>query len=166
MPWFRTFLWIGTISLMIVLGAKSFSLRSKQVDTVEAFEMANYAEAKKILQSWNDAAVKHTVTNSIKLDYLFITFYVLLMLNCSSHQMNKERNLILNNLLRFNIALSIDTGILDIAENIIMMHNIRSIDEYFPTAVISIMKFTFAGWIIVVWLVSVGKGALSRKAYA
>ena|GEM_PF-4420234 len=166
MPWFRTLLWIGTISLMIVLSVKSFRLRSTHVSTVEAFEMADQTEAKEILQSWNDASVEHSVINSIKLDYLFIGFYVLLMINYSNHQMNKERNLILNNLLRFNIALSIDTGILDIAENIIMMHNIRSIDEYFPTAVISIMKFTFAGWIIVVWLVSVGKGALSRKAYA
>jgi len=166
MPWFRTFLWIGTIFLMIVLGAKSFSLKSKQVSTVEAFEMASRSEAVAMLQSWKDVSVTHIVVTSIKLDYLFVAFYVLLMLNCSSHQMNKERNLILNNLLRFNIALSIVTGILDIVENVIMMHNINSIDEFFPTVVISILKFAFAGWIIIVWLVSVGKGALSRKAYA
>jgi len=166
MPWFRTLLWIGTISLMIVLVVKSFNLRSKNVPTVEAFEMASRSEAEAILQSWNDVSVMHTVTSSIKLDYLFIAFYVLLMLNCSNHQMNKERNLILNNLLRFNIALSIDTGILDIVENVIMMHNIRSIDEYFPTVVISVLKFAFAGWIIVVWLISVVKGVFTRTAYA
>ena len=166
MPWFRTFLWIGTIFLMIVLGAKSFSLRSKQVSTVEAFEMASRSEAVAMLQSWKDASVTHIVVTSIKLDYLFVAFYVLLMLNCSNHQMNKERNLILNNLLRFNIALSIDTGILDIVENVIMMHNIRSIDEYFPTVVISVLKFALAGWIIVVWLFSVVKGVFTRTAYA
>ena len=165
MPWFRTLLWIGTISLMIVLGAKSFSLRSKQVYTVEAFEMASRSEAETMLQSWNGVSVMHTVITSIKLDYLFIVFYVLLMINCSNHQMNRERNLILNNLLRFNIALSIDTGILDIAENVIMMHNIRSIDDYFPTMWISTLKFIFAGWIIVVWVVSVLKGFFTRTAY-
>ena len=166
MPWFRTLLWIGTISLMIALGVKSYRLRSAHVATVEAFEMSSRPEAEEIILSWGDPSVKRTVITSIKLDYLFIAFYVLLMLNCSNHQMNLERNLILNNLLRFNIALSIDTGILDIAENVIMMHNIRSIDDYIPTMVISILKFTFAGWIIVVWLVSVVKGAMNRKAYA
>ena len=166
MPWFKTFLWIGTISLMIVLGVKSFSLRSEHVATVEEFEMASRSEAEAILQSWNDISVMRTVITSIKLDYLFLAFYVLLMINCSNHQMNKERNLILNNLLRLNIALSIGTGILDIAENVIMMHNIRSIDEYFPTVVISIMKFAFAGWIIVVWFISVVKGVVTRRVYA
>jgi hypothetical protein len=119
-----------------------------------------------MLQAWDNASVKRVVVSSIKLDYLLIAFYVFLMINCSNHQMNKERNLILNNLLRFNIALSIDTGILDIAENVIMMRNIRSINEFFPSVVISIVKFPFAGWIILVWLVSMGKSALSRKAYA
>ena len=166
MPWFRTFLWIGTISLMIMLGVKSFRLRSENIATVETFEMASRPEAEAILQSWDNSSVKHIVVTSIKLDYLFIAFYVLLMINCSNHQMNKERNLILNNLLRFNIALAIDTGILDIVENIIMMHNIRDIDDFFPTAVISIIKFAFAGWIIVVWLISVVKGVFTRRAYA
>ena len=164
MPWFRIFLWIGTISLMIILGVKSFRLRSENVATVEAFEMASRSEAESILQAWDNSSVKHMVVTSIKLDYLFIAFYVLLMINCSNHQMNKERNLILNNLLRFNIALSIDTGILDVAENVIMMHNIRDIDNYIPTVLISILKFTFAGWIIVVWMVSVLNVALNRKA--
>jgi hypothetical protein len=166
MPWFRTLLWIGTISLMIVLSIKSFRLRSANVPSVEAFEMSDHTEAKEILQSWSDASVKHIVTTSIKLDYLFIVFYVLLMINCSNRQMNIERNLILNNLLRFNIALAIDTGILDIAENIIMMHNIRSIGDFIPSAWIATFKFIFAGWIIVVWLVSVLTGAVRRKIYA
>ena len=166
MPWFRTLLWIGTISLMIMLGIKSYRLRSEQVATVEAFEMANRSEAEAMLQSWNGASVEHNVITTIKLDYLFIAFYVLLMINCSNHQMNKERNLILNNLLRFNIALSIDTGMLDIAENVIMMHNIRDIDHYIPTVLISILKFAFAGWIIIIWVVSLVKVAVRRKAYA
>lgn len=166
MPWFKTLLWVGSISLMVVLSIKSFRLRWAHVATVVAFEMAGRTEAKEILQSWNDASVKHIVITSIKLDYLFIVFYVLLMINCSNRQMNMERNLILNNLLRFNIALAIDTGILDIAENIIMMHNIRSIGDFIPSAWIATFKFIFAGWIIVVWLVSVLTGAVRRKIYA
>jgi hypothetical protein len=166
MPWFRTLLWIGTISLALVLGVESFRLRSMHVATVEAFEMANHTEAREMVQSWSDASVKHTVITGIKLDYLFIVFYVLLMINCSNHQMNQERNLILNNLLRFNIALAVDTGILDIAENVIMMNNIRSIDDHIPTVLISKLKLIFAGWIIVVWVVSLLKGVIRRRAFA
>ena len=165
MPWFRTLLWIGTIFLMIVLGIKSYHLRSAQVATVEAFEMAGKDEATEILRSWTEKQILYTVKSSIRLDYLFIVFYVLLMINCSNHQMNLEQNLALNSLLRFSIPLAIDTGILDVAENLIMMHNIRSIDEFFPTALIATVKFVFAAWIVLVWLISVVKAALMHRSY-
>ena len=152
--------------MMIVLSAKSYRLVNLGVERVEAFEFASAAEAKDMVQSWEDASALRTVISSIKLDYLFIAFYVLLMINCSNHRMNLERNLILNNLLRFNIALAIDTGGLDIAENVIMMHNIRSVDDHISTVIIATLKFVFAGWIIVVWVVSVLKSAAMRKAYA
>jgi hypothetical protein len=165
MPWFRTLLWIGTIFLMIVLGIKSYQLRSAQVATVEAFEMAGKDEATEILRSWTENQGLYTVKSSIRLDYLFIVFYVLLMINCSNHQMNLEQNLALNNLLRFSILLAVNTGILDVAENLIMMHNIRSIDDFFPTALIATLKFVFAGWIVLVWLISVVKARIVRRSY-
>ena len=165
MPWFRVLLWIGTIFLMIVLGIKSYHLRSAQVATVEAFEFANKDEAIGIVQSWIDQEVLYTVKSSIRLDYLFIVFYVLLMINCSNHQMNVEQNLALNNLLRFSIPLAVDTGILDLAENLIMMDNIRSIEDFFPTALIATLKFVFAGWIVLVWLISVVKAVTMRRSY-
>src|SRR5688572_6051911 len=165
MPWFRTLLWIGTIFLMIVLGIKSCQLRSAQVATVEAFEMAGKDEATEILRSWTEKQVLHTVKSSIRLDYLFIVFYVLLMINCSNHQMNIEQNLALNNLLRFSIPLAVDTGILDVAENLIMMHNIRAISDFFPTALIATLKFVFAGWIVLVWLISVIKARIIRGSF-
>jgi len=163
MPWFRTLLWIGTIFLMIVLGVKAYHLRSAQVATVEAFEMAGKDEASEILRSWTEKEVLYTVKSSIRLDYLFIVFYVLLMINCSNHQMNLEQNLAMNNLLRFSIPLAVDTGILDVAENLIMMHNIRSIEDFFPTALIATVKFVFAAWIVVVWLISIVKPGVMRK---
>ena len=157
MPWFRRLLWIGTFILMIVLTIKSFHLRSANVPTIEAFELADRANAISIVQSWDDPVVKHIAVSSIKLDFLFIAFYVLLMINCSNHQMNKERNLVLNNLLRFNIALAFVTCVLDVSENLIMLNNIESINDFFPTRLIALLKFLFAGWIVVVWAVSVFK---------
>jgi hypothetical protein len=131
MPWFRTLLWIGTISMIVIIGFKTLHLRSVGVPTVEAFEFAGAEKAKEIVQSWVDASVKHTAVSSIKLDFLFIVCYVLLMINCSNHQMNKERNLVLNNLLRFNIALAVVTFVLDVSENLIMLNNIRSMNDFF-----------------------------------
>jgi len=157
MPWFRGLLWIGTILLIIVLGMKSYRLRSANVYTVEAFEFANKEKAKEIIEEWKTAGLLHTAKSSILLDYVFMAFYVLLMINCSNHQMNLEHNLVLNNLLRFNIPLAVDTGILDFAENSIMLNNIRSVDDYFPTALIATLKFVFAGWIVVVWIFAVVK---------
>ncbi|HMG89319.1 MAG TPA: hypothetical protein VK589_04645 [Chryseolinea sp.] len=157
MPWFRGLLWIGTIILMVVLGMKCYHLRSAQVATVEAFEFANKQEAPAIIRSWEDKKVMYTVKSSIWLDYAFLVFYVLLMINCSNHQMNREQNRVLNNLLRLNIPLAVASGALDFAENSIMLHNIRSIEDYFPTALISTLKFALAGWIVVVWIFAVIK---------
>jgi hypothetical protein len=130
------------------------------------FEFADEATARNMLQSWEQAKVMHTVISSINVDYVFILFYVLLMINVSNHQMNVEPGLMLNNFLRLNIPLAIDTGILDIAENMIMMHNIRSIDYFFPSTVVAVIKFAFAAWIILVWLASVARGAFRQKTYA
>jgi hypothetical protein len=165
MPWFKALLWIGTIFLLVVLGIKSYHLRSAQVATVEAFEFANKDEAIGIVQSWESRYVLYTAKSSIHLDFLFIAFYVLLMINCSNHQMNLEQNLALNNLLRLSIPLAVVTGLLDLAENLIMMHNIRSIVDFFPTALIASLKFVFAAWIILVWLISVVKAATMRRSY-
>lgn len=166
MPWFRTFLWIGTIFLMIVLGSRMFRLMEMEVATVECFEMSDRMEGERILHEWTTMGAMDTVVNSIKIDFLFMVFYVLLMINCSNHQMNLEPNLVLNNLLRLNIVLAIVLGVLDLAENLILLHNIRSMNEYIPTVVISTFKFAFFGWIVLVWIISLLKKKMRRRAYA
>ena len=166
MPWFKTLLWIGTIVLVIVLGVKTYRLSSMDVATVECFEMANRVKAEKILNEWTQTGAIRVATNSIKIDFVFILFYVLLMINCSNHQMNLEPNLTLNNLLRLNIALAVDVDILDFAENLILLNNISSINDFFPTVVISVLKFVIAGWIVLVLLVSVLKKRMVRRQYA
>ena len=147
---------------MIVLLMKANHLRSMQVATVEVFEFADKQDAKTIVEAWRDKGVMYTVKSSILMDYAFLICYVLLMINCSNHQMNVERDLVLNNLLRLNIPLAVGTGILDVAENSIMLNNIRSLDDFFPTAMISTVKFVLAGWIFVVWIVSVVKRRFVR----
>ena len=157
MPWFRWLLWIGTITLFLTLGMKAYHLWSARTPTVECFEFSNKQDAIDTVMLWDQKNVMYTVKSSIWLDYAFLVCYVLLMINLSNHQMNLEKNLFLNSLLRLNIPLAAVTGVLDFSENSIMLNNIRSPEDHFPTALIATLKFVLVGWIIIVWVISMVK---------
>ena len=112
MPWFRTLLWIGTIFLDDrTWYRKRIAFCNAHVATVEAFEFANKGKAKEYRGVSGEATgLLHTAKSNIRLDYVFMVFYVLLMINCSNHQMNLEQTLVLNNLLRFSIPLAARYG--------------------------------------------------------
>ena len=154
MPWFRWLLWIGTFVLFFTLGMKAYHLWSADTPTIECFEFSNKQDAADTVKLWEQKNLMYTVKSSIWLDYAFLIFYVLLMINQSNHQMNVEKNLVLNSLLRLNIPLAAIAGVLDVAENSIMLNNIRSPEDHFPTALIAAVKFVLVGWIIIVWVIS------------
>ncbi|HEY5747156.1 MAG TPA: hypothetical protein VIU12_13830 [Chryseolinea sp.] len=160
MPWFRVILWIGSVSLAILLYQKSDNFRKADLPTISEFEFARRDAAAIIHFSWRENSLLNTVREITIYDFIFILFYVLLIMNCSSKRMNLERNLILNNLLRFNIALAVVTGLLDVAENVILIRNLDFTDHISSTWV-TILKFVFAGWIIFVWAVAVIKHRIS-----
>jgi hypothetical protein len=152
MIWTRILLWIGTIAMMVVLFQMSSPLREAGVASVEHFEMSQRTEAVSILNAWTDHKLIDIVRSVIYADYIFILFYVPLMIVCSRDQLKIETNGFLCMLLMLNTPLAILTGILDVIENQLMINNINDINNHISTKTISIVKFTAAGLVILVWL--------------
>ncbi len=148
----RIALWIGTVAMMVVLFLLSSPLRDAGVASIEVLEMAGKTKATEIVTSWQKNNLVDTALRVIYADYLFILFYVPLMIVSSRDQVKVETNGVLCMLLILNTPLALLTGVLDVAENLIMTRNIMNIGSYFPTVIISIIKFAAAGWVILAWL--------------
>jgi hypothetical protein len=150
--WARVALWIGTIAMMIVLFLMTSPLRDAGVASIEVLEMAGKTKATEIVTSWQQNGLVDTALRAIYVDYLFILFYVPLMIVASRDQFKIETNGLMCMLLMLNTPLAVLTGVLDVIENLIMTHNIMDIDEHISTMIISIVKFSAAGWVILVWI--------------
>lgn len=158
----KTFLWAGTIFLIVIMGFYSQRFRKAEVKGIVALEFADTTEGTAIIQSWNDKGLISTAKRVTYIDFIFLAFYSLLMMRCSSDQMNLEKNVALNNLLRFNLLLAVLTGLLDIAENFILLHNINESAPYIQSFYLTLPKFIFAGWIILVWVVAIVGSRIRR----
>jgi hypothetical protein len=150
--WLRLVLWIGTVTIMVILFQLSAPLREAGVASVEVFEMAGKSEAVEIIASWKKVNLVDTVLRVIYVDYLFILFYVPLMIISSRDQLKLETNGLLCMLLMLSTPFAILTGVLDVIENLIMSKNIMANGNHTSTVVISVIKFVAAGWVVLLWL--------------
>ena len=158
MPWFRNLLWFATMAMIVILYIKSWPLQEHCFWFLELDE----TKAKAIYDSWSAEQLKRAQA-IITLDNIFIVFYVLLMINCSNYQMNLESNLLLNNLLRASMPLSVVAGVVDAVENYILRQNIEQIEPHINLTVITTIKFILVIWIVALWFfVKVTRGIRNR----
>ncbi|MES2418408.1 MAG: hypothetical protein V4541_09485 [Bacteroidota bacterium] len=137
---------------------------------IVSLEFANADMGNTILTIYNkvrygDTTLLEVAKGNLQLDFLFIMLYVPLMMMLSNIQMQREKWTPLNELLRLNLLLAMLAGGLDVAENIRLLHNMHHIGEsglYWGTLWLALPKFALAGWIVLVWLVSVVKGQMLR----
>jgi hypothetical protein len=140
---------------------------------IVALEFANATKGNAILTTYRnipygDTTLLEVAKHNLQLDFLFILLYVTLMLMLSNAQMQREKWPPLNEMLRLNLLLAVAAGGLDIAENIRLLHNLHHIGNpglYWETYWLALPKFILAGWIVLVWLVSVVKRGILRRAY-
>jgi hypothetical protein len=165
----KLFTWTGTIIFFVILAvySKRFDKAEPPARGIYALETASRNEGKAILLSWQqDEASLAAVAKRITIyDFFFLVFYVSLLIMLSNNQMYRETWLPLNSLLRFSIPLAIITGLLDVTENILLLYNLRDWQPdqpYVQSFWITLPKFIFAGWIILVWLVSAIKGLVKK----
>jgi hypothetical protein len=174
MKFIRTIGWLSFALSLAVMTWLQVSINTCATPSLDimALELANREEGKFLLSQWAELKTCHNTTllaeadRIIRWDFVFIVGYICVLIIVSYLQMQKEPRARLNNLLRLNFPLAIITGLLDATENLFLLYNMLSWnigENFYPVRTIAIIKFTLAGWAILVWLISLLTAAGSRK---
>ena len=171
----RTLLWIVFLIVIAVMFQQEHAITSRSGHGTQWLEFVNANEGKAIVCGWQRICygrgtlvnIARSVTN---LDFLFILTYVCLMITRSYNQMQRERWLFWNELLRLNLILALLAGLLDVTENFILLYDLRHLNDpglYYTSYYVSLFKWILSGWIVLIWGVSVTRSGLgSKRAYA
>jgi hypothetical protein len=163
--------WVGMIAIFLVMRYYMQAFNDANLQGIIPLEFANPDDGMKILGSWqktqsprlgNVLEVGKLVTYY---DFLFLLFYSTVLAFLSAGRRNREQSPVLKRLLHVNIFLAILAGLLDVAENLVLLHNMNHFQSgsYISAYWLAVPKFVLAGWVILVWLVSVVKGLFVRK---
>lgn len=168
----KKFIWFIFIALSAYMGYQGYVLQclKKTGYSIFQLEIACKDSGQAILHTWNNipygnGTLLDVAKSNTHWDFLFIACYVLLIILHSSAQMQNEKSLFLNSLLRFNLFLAVLAGFLDVNENIMLLHNFRHVADgyYWVTIWVTIPKFVLSGWAVLIWLISVIKSAVSSS---
>ena len=166
-------LWLILIALVVILGFESRSLEqgTAQHYSIMQLEFADAAQGKTMLQTWQQTGyagrtLLELVKSNTHTDFFFLLVYTILLITHSNGQMQQERKLILNTLLRLNLFLAVIAGIADATENFILLYDIRHTSDataFISSCWVSSLKWTLIACILLVWLVSVIHTAIIAK---
>lgn len=162
------------ITVFFVMRHYGQAFSEENVPGIIPLEFAAPDKGRQILASWNDANhpqlgnVLEVGKRTTRVDFLFLLFYTIVLASLSNRRIYRERDPVLNSLLRMNILLAILAGLLDLAENFVLLCNMNNFSRnmsYSFTSVywLALPKFILAAWVIVVWLVSVVKGMFVKR---
>ena len=162
--------WFVFLLLVLFMGFQGRVLQcsNSRHYTIVQLETARQSQGQAILHAWDSirygkGTMLDLVRSNTHWDFLFIICYVSLIMMESNAQMQRERWLFLNELLRLNLLLALLAGLCDVAENTMLLHNFRHVSDgryYLETFWVTYPKFIFAFWAVVVWLVSVVKSGV------
>ncbi|MCX2454325.1 hypothetical protein OQX61_23850 [Pedobacter sp. PLR] len=133
-------------------------------------ELSKKEHGASIVSNWQqlyygDQTLLSLARQNTHLDFLFIVVYVTLIMTLSNARMQREKALWLNELLRFNLFLAVLIGVLDIIENIRLLHSFHhagNVVEFWPTCYLAWPKFALLVWVILVYAFSVVKSMFQR----
>jgi hypothetical protein len=116
---------------VIVCGVMSFHgkvLQHFSGKGIVNLELANKDSGVEIIALWSDTlygdqTLLNIAQKNTHLDFLFIFVYVVLIMTLSNSQMQREKTSWLNELLRLNLFLAFLIGLLDVIENIRLLHS-------------------------------------------
>ncbi|HZY39736.1 MAG TPA: hypothetical protein VFE53_23940 [Mucilaginibacter sp.] len=133
--------------------------------TIVQLETANKCRGQAILKEWKslpygEGTVLDVARSNTYWDFLFILCYVTMIVIQSYNQMQREKWMFLNALLRLNLFLAFLAGFFDICENSMLLHNFSHVADgryYLETRWATWPKFILSGWAVLAWLVSLVK---------
>jgi hypothetical protein len=168
----RTILWIILVAVAIILYQENNVISNRTGQGIACLEFANSYDGKATLYQWDavkyaDGTLIGVAQSNTHWDFVFILTYVLLMILCSSIQMQQEKNSFLNALLRLNLLLAVLAGLLDVTEDLILLYDLRHVNDpglYVSSYWATLPKWILSGWVVLVWVVSLIKSAIFNKS--
>ncbi len=172
----KKLLWFVFILLTIYMGYQDYLLRSTVVSNypIVSLEFAGKTLGKEMVCVWYDSPFAGSnllavARNNTRLDFLFILIYVSLILLYSYLQMQQEKRIFLNELLRLNLLLALLAGLFDVLEDVLLLYNFRHVNDFglhISTAIISAIKFILLAWTVLVLIISVmSSNTFHRKEF-
>ncbi len=133
------------------------------MNPIASLEFAGKKIGKEMVCAWYDSPfagsnLLSVARNNTRADFLYILIYVGLILLYSYLQMQQEKRIFLNELLRLNLLLALLAGLFDVVENVLLLYNFRHVNDsgiYISTMILSSLKFSLLGWTVLVWISSV-----------
>ncbi len=168
------FLWTLFITIIVILSGQKFYISNHGGSLqILNFETANTSKVKTLLDYYsitkvNGVSLLYYVRINTVVDFFFIVSYVSVLIMVSYSLMQKEKNITLNNLLRFNMLLAIVAGLFDVGENIILLRDINNYLSSLPITsamYVSYAKWTLIAFIVTVWMVSFSLRMFSSTKY-
>ena len=169
----KNILWIVFIGLLFVISSQCNVLNRSGYGIID-LELSKTEQGIHILQGWQsehygDQTLLEVARVSTRWDFAFIVSYVSLFITLSNWQMQRERYIVQNELLRFNFLIVFVAGVLDIIENYRILHNFHHIDnlsEYLGTRWLSLVKFILLGFAFLNFIISFIKSFFKQSLSA
>lgn len=169
----KIFFFIAFIGLLFVMRYQG-SVLSTSGSGILSLELADKGEGISIMNKWaitsyGDQSLLQIAQTNTKWDFAFILSYVALMIALSNWQMQREKWLPLNEMLRFNLFVMVVAGLLDVVENFRLLHNFHhgnDISNYWGTSWLATIKFGLVGLSVLVFVSSWVKSLFKQKASA
>lgn len=168
----KKILWILFIITGFYMGLQSDILvrATPQKYRVAQLEFAGRERGQLILQTWNHIpfagqTLLQVAVHNTWLNYLLLILFTSLLMLYSYLQMQREKLLQLNELLRFNLVLTVCIFLLGIEENYLLLHNMRHVDDplfYLNATWVALPMYLIAGWAILVLVVSLVRSGFTR----
>ncbi len=159
----RIIIWTGFVVIFSVMFYYGRYFKRADVPGIVSLEMADHGKGQEILSSWNKAGLLPLARKVTWIDFAFILFYIGVLVTLSNLQIRKESSIALNALLRAIFFFAVLAGLLDVAENVLLLYDMNHAGStnYISTVVISSIKFILAGSAVLVWLISFIKSKIS-----
>jgi len=157
----KVFIWIAFLVISVAMWVQLQALKPSGYTIID-FELASKKEGLLILKQWltgnsGSLSLLSIARNNTQWDVLFILIYATLFITLSNWQMQREKWIPLNEALRLNLLLTFLAALLDIFENIGMLHNFNHVGDaagYWNTHWFALIKFIFLGIALLIFMVS------------
>lgn len=138
---------------------------------VGSIQLKNAADGFALAAAWSttfagDHSLLYYARQNTWIDFIWIAGYVGVLINLSYASMQKEKNKVLNELLRSCFFLALLAGLFDVIENVFLLfdfNHLTNADQFFSSIYYSYPKWILSGVVVLILLASLANRKLAKN---